>query len=144
MPIEKQVLQQLIQALPQILRTPIEAQLNAYNLVQREIDGRALNFYRKKLRHLVRDDMPPLPVKTGEIKLLGLSFSISDFTQKIHATATAIDKYFFCISFSHDLRPFATHNIITIVDVTQSWRSNIEMNAPQGTQPDVRNRRHTG
>jgi hypothetical protein len=54
------LLEQLVASLPPPLRSAVESQFDAYNLVQREVDGRALNFYRKKGRKA--NNMEGLPV----------------------------------------------------------------------------------
>jgi len=38
----------MVDELPGKLRAVVEAQCETYNLVQREADGRALNFYRRR------------------------------------------------------------------------------------------------
>lgn len=123
--IEKSLLKETIEALPPVLRSTTETQLDGYNLVQREIDGRALNFYRKQYGRVTRDDLPLLPVKKGETRLLALAFSIPGVPGSFHATASAIDGYFFCLAFSDDLRPFAARHDFSVTKVTESWRSGL-------------------
>lgn len=133
--IEKKILKATIEALPPILRSTAETQLGGFNLVQREIDGRALNFYRKKFGQVIRDDLPVLPIKKGEIKLLALAFSIPGRPDSFHVTATAIDGYFFCLAFSHDLRPVAACDNLSVTKVTESWRSSLATSAQRAEQP---------
>jgi hypothetical protein len=133
--IEKKILKATIEALPPILRSTAETQLGGFNLVQREIDGRALNFYRKKFGRVIRDGLPVLPIKKGEIKLLALAFSIPGRPDSFHVTATAIDGYFFCLAFSHDLRPFAACDNLSVTKVTESWRSSLATSAQRAEQP---------
>jgi hypothetical protein len=136
LPLEKKLLERLVQALPPILRTPTEIQLEGYNLVQREIDGRALNFYRIKLGRVMRTNLPALPIKAGEIKLLSLAFSFPGDSDCFHATATAIDRYFFCVCFSHDLRPFGACNDFSITEITPSWRSGLVTSTQAARKPE--------
>lgn len=124
--VELAVLEHLVGTLPAELKDPLLAQLNGCNLVQREIDGRALNFYKKKLGRVTRAGLPELPLKSGEVLLLKMAFRVPGQTDSFHATMTAIDRQFFCLSFSHDLRPFSMSKEISVQDITQSWRSNIE------------------
>jgi len=97
-----------------------------YNLVQREIDGRALNFYRKNCFRVVRDDLPRMPIEFGDVKLLSMSFSIGTREKPLHASAHAVDGYFFSLNFSQDLRPFAGAFVLESLGITQSWRSNVQ------------------
>ena len=115
----------LVEVLPSQLRVPVEAQVSAYNLVQREVDGRALNFYRKKRFKVVRGDLPRLPVQPGVVKLCAVTLSSPSVSTPIHATMHAVDGYFFCLSFSQDLRPFSGVRDLVVAKVSQSWRSNL-------------------
>ena len=126
MPIEEALLKCTVEELPASLRSIVESQINTYNLVQREIDGRALNFYRITRGRVKRDDLQPLPIKAGEIKLLSVAFSIEADTKYMHATLSAVNKYFFCMALSECLKPYKNSNRIFIKHVRQSWRSNIE------------------
>jgi len=55
MTVEEDLLRLSLKDLPTALRSIVESHLNAYNLVQREVDGRALNFYR------IKRGLPTLP-----------------------------------------------------------------------------------
>jgi hypothetical protein len=46
--VESGLLQRMVDELPGKLRAVVEAQFETYNLVQREADGRAVNFYRRR------------------------------------------------------------------------------------------------
>lgn len=52
--VEYRIVEELVQALPEWLRVTVEAQFAAYNLVQREVDGRALN-WRSNFRRAIRE-----------------------------------------------------------------------------------------
>ena len=95
--LEVAVLNALIEALPPKLRTRTIAQLEACNLVQREIDGRALNFYRRQLWGVSRAGLPDLPIRSGEVLLQRMTFQVDGARDSLHATMTAINKQFFCI-----------------------------------------------
>ena len=99
---EFQLLQKLVDSLPPELRSIIEVQFNAYNLVQREIDGRALNFYRNKGGQ--PDNMKGLPLldmTVEEAPLIRLTATIGEDTKPLHATLSAIKGRAFCMAFSH-------------------------------------------
>jgi hypothetical protein len=126
--IEKQILGEFVKALPLPLRLPVEEELQSYNLAQRECDGRAINFYRKKFFRPATAAFPLLPVKSGEIKLLSLSFTILGQPRVFHATITAVNRRLFCMNFSEDLRPFASNQLV-VKEITESWRSGIKVQA---------------
>lgn len=125
MPVEEALLRLSLEELPTALRSIVESHLNAYNLVQREIDGRSLNFCRIKGGRVKRDDLQPLPIKSGEVKLLRVTFSLAGNTEDMHATLLAVDKYFFCLAMSECLQPYKNFDRIFIKRVKRSWKSNI-------------------
>jgi hypothetical protein len=125
LPLEQTVLSQLVESLPEQLGEIVVTQLQACNLVQREVDGRALNFYRMIGSRATREGVPDLPVKSGEVLLIKMAFSLHDDAQLLHATMTAIDQQFFCVNFSQDLRPMGDYTRIVVQGVTNSWRSGL-------------------
>jgi hypothetical protein len=125
LPLERAVLSLLVKSLPEQLREIVVTQLQACNLVQREVDGRALNFYRMVRGRASRAGVPDLPVKPGEVLLLKMAFRLPDDDRLLHATMTAIDRQFFCASFSQDLRPLGESTRIIVQGVTNSWRSGL-------------------
>lgn len=130
-PIEHAVLRALVEALPHELRLVVEAQFDAYNLVQREFDGRALNFYRKKdgkpnnmtglpmLKQQQREDAPLIRIKA----LVGTS------QEPLHAVLTAVGGRAFCVSFNRSIGWKERAKPIQIEKVVQAWRSNFEATA---------------
>jgi hypothetical protein len=135
--IEIIVLRRLVDALPPILRSPLLVQIDSCNLVQREIDGRALNFYRKADNRVTRDGIPDLPIRPGEIVLIKMAFSVPGQNETFHVTMTAVDRQFFCLNFSNDIRPFALTGDIEIKAITESWRSNLLSGAHQNALENV-------
>jgi hypothetical protein len=55
--------------LPPAIRTTVETQLAAYNLAQREVDGRTINFYRTRRRRGTTS-MPRLQTPHAEAPLV--------------------------------------------------------------------------
>lgn len=133
-PFELTVLGSLIEQLPPSLRMPLLGQMDHYNLVQREHDGRALNFYKKARGKVTRDGLPLLPLKSGEVALIKVAFNLQSSHALFHATMTAVNQRFFCCSFSHDTRPLSRVDVASVERVTESWRSNIFTVAEQGAQ----------
>ena len=121
--VEFGLLESLVTALPPALRTIVEAQFEAYNLAQREVDGRALNFYRKTKGGKV-DDMGGLPLLSMEVveaPLVRLKASVVGETMPVHATLNAVKGRVFCLALD---RPVAAEGKVIVVDVTKAWRSN--------------------
>lgn len=133
-PIELAVLSSLIEHLPTSLHLPLLGQMDQYNLVQREHDGRALNFYKKVHGKVTCDGLPLLPLKSGEVALVKISFILQSSPSLFHATMTAVNQRFFCCGFSEDTRPLSRVSISSVARVTESWRSNILTVAEQGAQ----------
>ena len=119
---EFQLLQQLIGSLPTSLRSVVETQFEAYNLVQRETDGRALNFYKKKGGSANNmKGLPLLDMAVDEAPLIRLTANIAGDAEPFHATLNAVKGRVFCIALS---RPIRSDGIVTVSDVKQAWRSN--------------------
>ena len=122
--LELELLQHLVVALPPTLRTTVEKQLAAYNLVQREIDGRALNFYRKKAGSANNmDGLPVLEMVVDEAPLVRLTARVSGESEPLHVTLNAVNGRVFCMALS---RRVSREGSVTVLDVTQSWRSNFQ------------------
>lgn len=124
---EHAILCSLVHALPTELQTTVTAQLNAYNLVQRETDGRALNFYRfKNGSPSYIDDLPQIRMKTDETPLVRASLRIEGDMEPLHAVLAAVHGRVFCVSFS---RPPLTKTArsVQVLDTEQSWRSSVVM-----------------
>lgn len=124
-PLELQVLQTLVGALPSSLRHVVEAQFDAYNLAQRESDGRALNFYRKRKSTGLAGDLPRIEHKNREAPLVRVTVTPLATKQPLHAVLHVVDGRAFCISFGR--RPSrAEHRSAAEVDgVVEAWRSNV-------------------
>ena len=124
LPLEERLLEAFVGHMPAPFQAPLRAQLDAYNLAQREVDGRALNLYRMKGGRVVRDDLPPLPCRGGEAKLLRFA-AILPNGERIHVGFVAINRYLFSFASDRDLRPFGASTTFEIADLHQSWRSAI-------------------
>ena len=130
-PLEIEVMHRLFDGLPLPIRAPAIEQLELYNLVQREYDGRALNFYRKVNGKVSLADLPKLPIRPGEVVLLRMAFLLEGGGERFHATMTAVNQRFFCMSFGSDTRPLVNRHIASVERVVDSWRSSLEVSAQQ-------------
>jgi hypothetical protein len=121
---EYAVMCSLVDALPPDLRTIVSTQLNSYNLVQRESDGRALNFYRfKNGSPSFTDDLPQLQMKTEESPLVRAKLSLEGEQEPLHAVLAAVRGRVFCVSFSRP--PGSSARPVRVLDTEQSWRSSV-------------------
>jgi hypothetical protein len=118
-PAEQWLLDRLVRALPDDLRDITHAQLVSYNLAQREVDGRAVNFYR---RPALLPNMPLLPMSVGEAPLVRLSTSTGS-GDPVHATLNAVSGRVFCIAFSRAIGALSPSDL-AVAKVTEAWRSN--------------------
>ncbi len=120
--VEFALLQHLVAALPPTMRSAVERQFEAYNLVQREVDGRALNFYRKKAGTANNmQGLPLLEMAVDEAPLVRLTVRVSGESEPLHVTLNAVKGRVFCVALS---RPVRREGSVTVSDVKQAWRSN--------------------
>lgn len=115
----------LVAALPAHLRDIVERQFDAYNLVQREADGRALNFYRvQPWSNKVLSVSPLLTSKANEAPLVRIGIDVAGDGEPLHAVLTAVDGRVFCVSFNRVIPKNLSPDSISVRSVTQAWRSN--------------------
>ena len=137
--LEGWTLQTLVSSLPAGLRQIVEAQFQRYVLVQREVDGRALNFYPRRSEMKAGLFAPALKMEVEETPLVRIKFSVTGHGRSLHAVLTAVLGRAFCVSFSNDTRPFAAASVFELENVEQAWRSNFNVTkAQQAVQPDRR------
>jgi hypothetical protein len=118
------VVEAMIENLPEWLGKTVRSQIEGYNLVQREHDGRTLNFYRKLGgRPNNMEGLPLLNMNCEDAKLVGVTFRFADIDAKIDATITAIRGRMFCVSFDRALRTIKTKAPPIAEHVRHSWRS---------------------
>ena len=123
--IEKELLELLPENLPPNIAKIIVQQIDLFNLVQREIDGRALNFYRLQRGKIDIASIPKIKTKKIETKLLSIAFEIEGESREFNATFTAIDGFFFCMNFSDDLRQYKKKSKLKVVKISKSWKSEL-------------------
>ena len=97
---EYQIISSMVAELPDHLRSTVESQFSEYNLAQREVDGRALNFYKMSL--LSTKPTPPQAMlhSNKEAPLIRVSASTPGEAEPLHATLRAVAGRAFCASFS--------------------------------------------
>jgi hypothetical protein len=122
---EHRLLCLLVAALPPHLRDTVERQFESYNLAQREIDRRGLNFYRVGLgRSGVLPVTPRLTSKLDVAPLVRISVTVTSEVEPLHAVLTAVSGRAFSVSFSRAVSDRQKPEALSIDTVTQAWKSN--------------------
>ena len=129
--LERWVLNALVSSLPLELRQIVEAQFQRYVLAQREVDGRALNFYPRRSELKEALSAPLLEMKKEVAPLVRIKFKVANHPNNLHAVLSAVRGRAFCISFNSDVRPLAGASSFELKDVEQSWRSNLDRGGRQ-------------
>jgi hypothetical protein len=127
---EHHLLGLLVGELPPHLRLKVECQFESYNLVQREIDKRTLNFYRSRAwRHGVLPVSPLLKSKLEVAPLMRLSLKVAGQPALLHVVLTSVGGRAFSVSFSRPVARDSRPEEYSIAKVTQAWLSNFEDDA---------------
>lgn len=121
-PFEMRMLRLGLEYMPDRMAAVIRTQLEQYNLVQREIDGRELNFYKVRGLRTVCDVKPLLEIEGGEVPLVKLAVRVPG-EEMIHAVLHAVNRRFFCITFGAPVDSLAMTDEVEVVKITRSWRS---------------------
>ncbi|HQZ94911.1 MAG TPA: hypothetical protein PLP21_01265 [Pyrinomonadaceae bacterium] len=119
--VEFDLLQHAVNSLPPSLRSIVESQFDSYNLVQREVDGRSLNFYRIKGGKVDREGLPLLEMSVEEAPLIRLTATVNGDSKPIHANLHAVTGHVFCMSLN---RRAPAKGVVMVLKIKQSWRSN--------------------
>ena len=126
---EQVILNGLIEDLPEHLKPTVISQFEAYNLVQREVDGRALNFYRIwpiPIISVLRP-VPNLPsISAEEAVLIKGKFESLKDGKAVHATMHAVGTRTFCVSRD---RSVDTDEEVALVSTKNSWLSSYPASA---------------
>jgi hypothetical protein len=120
---EQAVLSALVERLPADLRAIVEAQFDAYDLVQREIDGRALNFYCRPARNKT---LPLLAMDVDECPLTRITFTFGGPGSELHAALVAVRGRAFCVTLGARLDGVDEVSNFSVTKTIDSWRSNMQ------------------
>ncbi|MHA2852290.1 hypothetical protein, partial [Vibrio harveyi] len=121
-PFEEQSIKLCIDNLPENLKGIAAAQFKEYNLIQREYDGRTVNFYKVKCLRKVVNPNQLLPIKTDDCVLIKLELkTISN--ERIGVTLHATGHRIFSASFSKDVSNLGKIEGMRLEKLTKSWRS---------------------
>jgi hypothetical protein len=128
----------LVGELPSHLRETVERQFESYNLAQREIDGRALNFYCVRLgRSGVAPVSPLLSSKLDVAPLVRISAKVEGEVEPLHAVLTAVSGRAFSVSFSRAVSERVRPEALSVDKVTQAWKSNFVGDQNVGLVPSA-------
>ncbi len=122
---EHQVISAMVAELPDHLRDTVESQFNEYNLVQRETDGRALNFYKISLVNAQPlQTQAVLHGNNHDAPLISVAVSLPGQAEPLYATLNAVNGRAFCVSFSRPVPEASDERVPKITRVTHAWRAN--------------------
>jgi hypothetical protein len=121
---EHSLLCALVEALPAELRRIVELQFQQYNLVQREPDQRALNFYVKSFGFQAKSNFPLIEHKGVEAPLVRIKASFNSSSQDIHAVLTCVNGRAFQVTLDRRIS-FEEHlEQAKVISTVDAWRSN--------------------
>jgi hypothetical protein len=135
---EHRLLCLLVGELPPQLRETVARQFESYNLVQRESDRRALNFYRVRVGRT--GVLPVTPLLTSKVEvapLVRMSAKIAGEAEPLHVVLTAVSGRAFSVSFSRAVPREITPDGLSVDKVTQAWRSNFVGDQNAGLVPSA-------
>ena len=119
--VEFYLLSKLVERLPEHLKRTVESQFDNYHLVQREVDGRALNFYPEK-RGAEKLDL--IAMNAEEAPLIRITAKEEGVDEPIHAVLSAVNGRAFCVSLNRRVDRIPDSTALEIVKVTHAWKSN--------------------
>jgi hypothetical protein len=124
---EHEVLVRLISELPPPLRGVVESQFTLYNLVQRESDGRALNFYLMSGMSPTNVGLPTLVHEGIDVPLVRLHLEVAGDNEPLHAVLTAVRGRAFSVTLNRPVAATISPTDLLTKHVTQAWRSNFRI-----------------
>ena len=118
---EQLCIEACLKNLPEQIKDMANTQLAQYNLIQREIDGRALNFYKVARFNQIVEPSNLLPIKSKDCVLLKIEVE-TDTKESVNVTLHATGYRVFCIQFSRSVSNLKSTKEIAVKKITQSWR----------------------
>jgi hypothetical protein len=124
-PFEQFLLLSLVQHVTVEMAAAIRGQWRGLNLIQRSPDWQELRFYRRRGGRVDRSDLPKLPVRDGEVKLLSMALRPDNGTDRLHVNFWAVDGWFFNLNADRSLQQFRGRDNMSVEAVEHSYRSNL-------------------
>ena len=125
---EHHVLSLMIAELPPHLREKVERQFESYDLVQREVDKRTLNFYSRR----PGSSLPAASLLKSKLEvapLVRVSLRVAGHLDALNAVLTAVNGRAFSASFNRPVPPSVSPADVSVEKVTQAWLSNFDEGA---------------
>jgi hypothetical protein len=114
----------LVDALPPQLKCVVEHQFELYNLVQREVDQRGLNFYLKMGGTVSLEGLPLLSHKGIEAPLVRIRAKLGTTSTPVRAVLTAVNGRAFQVTLDRRLSVLEHLESVHVEETVQAWRSN--------------------
>lgn len=124
-PFDEFLLESLVRHVPGDMATAIRRQWRGLNLIQRDPEWLELRFYRLVGGRVDRSELPRLPVRDGEVKLLSIALRPPGLADLLHVNFWAVDRRFFNLNANRSLRPFRDHAEMPVETVEHCYRSNL-------------------
>ena len=124
-PFDRFLLKSLVQHVTGDMATALRHQVRGFNLIQRDPQWEELRFYRVVRGRVDRSELPSLPVRDGEVRLLSMALRPAGATDPLHVNFWAVDRRFFNLKADRSLRPFRGHTEMPVEAVEHSYRSNL-------------------
>ena len=126
--LENKLLEILFQNLPDFIFSTIKEQFKKYNLLQREIDFKEINFYRIKKGKVFTEDFPKLKTNRQEFELMEIKFKVIKNDAAYIAKFWVVNNLFFCISFNKSIKNILNEIDIEIISLEKSYASIFTIN----------------
>ena len=122
---EYQIISAMVAELPEHLRSIVVRQFSEYNLVRREADGRALNFYKMGIFSAKPlQTQAALHGKDGAAQLINALALTPGQAEPLHATLNVIGGRVFCVSLSRPVPDSTDGQAIKMTNFTHGWQEN--------------------
>ncbi|MDX1740547.1 MAG: hypothetical protein R3178_04600 [Rhodothermales bacterium] len=122
-PLETQLVHRFVREMPPDFRPSLEAQIRSANLIQRDPGWTELRFYTMVSGSVDRSGLPVLPILEGEVKLLSITFAVSNEDLR-HVSFWAVDRHFVMMNLDRSIERCADGKHFDLIGIRQSWRSN--------------------
>ena len=128
-PLEHEITRTLVDQLPPNLRAVATQQFGAYKLVQREVDGRALNFYFGAGSQKPEErGLPKFEQLTNEAMLARITLRVGKQTEPIHAVLTSVGGRAFSVTLSRSPTREEHQMSVQVEASVPSWRGTLRCN----------------
>jgi len=118
-PSEAWLLQNLLDRLPPHLHPIAQAQFACYDRRHREVDGRAINFYRSSR---AQSPFPLLAIPAESAPLIRITVAVVGEETPVHATLHAVAARVFSMNFNRPVMALSP-DAMQVIKVNAAWKS---------------------